>query len=820
MKGWIRTLLTAATMAFATAMIPGLQASAWAVDVEGVEIVGGADTAVLIHLSAGSDGAAVSSFTMSDPERVIIDIADVRAAEGLGELDGDGALVDQILVSTIEDDAGVITRVEVFLTESAEHTFSVNPGMVQLTLEGTGTPGVAEEDEVGEKLPPPPPPGSAPPPPPGSAPPPPPSALPDSPPLPPVAGGGSGDPLPADGRKLSGPDALVEGPTLTSLDFRYEQEFNAVLIGTQDVTDVTDSRPNPKTVLIDLPGAYVPKSLRRVLDTGDFISPIRMVRAYSTSKGARVAISLRTATDYTVKKGKKGVTVNFSVPAALQEEYVAARTSTQDYGAVGPAESEGPIRNAYQEEIVIGSTGRTVSPNSAWGTGGGSADPASLLGMASGFQIDSSTAASVPYSGRRISLDFVNADVHSIFRLISHVSRLNIVSGDDVSGTVTVRMVDVPWDQALAAVLQAKGLGSQRFGNIVRVAPIETIKAELQAAQEAKRAQDELADLSVLVVPLDYASAPDLQGQVENLISDRGRVQLDQRGNQLIVQETESRLAQLRELIRHLDKQTPQVMIEARVVEANSIYIKSFGIQWGGELDASTNTGYSTGLFFPNNVGMSGGMSQTTGDPVFYSANQPNLLVDLPSSGSTGSVAFHLGSIPGLVDLDARLSAMESDGWGKVISSPRVTTVDNSSATILQGQKIPYLSTSAGGTQVKYINAALDLTVTPHITTDNKVKLEVQVKNDRADFSVLVQGQPAISVKQVSTELLVMSGDTSVIGGVFATEESVSKSMVPGFAKIPLLGFLFKNSTMNRKRNELLIFITPRIVTRSIVSEE
>jgi type IV pilus assembly protein PilQ len=149
-----------------------------------------------------------------------------------------------------------------------------------------------------------------------------------------------------------------------------------------------------------------------------------------------------------------------------------------------------------------------------------------------------------------------------------------------------------------------------------------------------------------------------------------------------------------------------------------------------------------------------------------------------------------------------------------------VTTVDNASATILQGQKIPFLSTSSGGTQVKYINAALDLTVTPHITTDNKVKLNVAVKNDRADFSVLVQGQPAISIKQVNTELLVQNGDTTVIGGVFATEESQSKSLVPGLAKIPLLGFLFQNSTRNQKRNELLIFITPRIVTRSIVSTE
>ena len=787
----IRNFAVTTALVFSLAAVPCVAGDALASEVEGVEIVPGKDTRVFILLTEGSDGAAVSTFTMGDPERIVVDIADVRAVEGLNELSGDGGLVDEVLVSTIEDEAGVVTRVEIFLSKATEHTFSVESGRVSISIDGgeAEVEGLAEaEDPMGDALEP--------------------------------TNDEFEDRIERSDRQRSGPDSLLTGPTLTSLDFEYGQEFNTVVIGAMDIGDVLDSQPNPKTVLVDIPGAYVPKSLRRVLDTGDFVSPVRMVRAYATSKGARVAVSLRTATEYQVNRGPSGITIRFSVPPALQEEYFAARASgTQDFGAVGPSVSDGPIRNAYQEEIVIGAGGRTISPNSAWGTGGGAMNPASLLGMAAGFQIDSSSATSVPYAGRKISLDFVNADIHSIFRLVSHVSRLNIVSGDDVSGRVTVRMVDVPWDQALAAVLQAKGLGSQRFGNIVRVAPIETIKAEQQAALEAKRAQDELADLSVLVVPLDYASAPALQGQVENLISDRGKVQLDERGNQLIVQETESRLAQIRELIRHLDKQTPQVMIEARVVEANSIFIKSFGIQWGGELDASTATGYSTGLFFPNNVGMSGGVG-TSGDPIFYSANQPNLLVDLPSSGSTGSVAFHLGSIPGLVDLDARLSAMESDGWGKVISSPRVTTVDNATATILQGQKIPYASTSAGGTQVKYINAALDLTVTPHITTDRKVKLDVSVKNDRADFSVLVQGQPAISVKQVKTELLVASGDTTVIGGVFATEESMSQSKVPGLSRIPLLGLLFKNSTMNRKRNELLIFITPRIVTRSIVSAE
>jgi len=770
---------------FAMTASPIFEGAALAKDVTGISVESDPDsTAVRIKLSDGAESAAVSTFTLSSPDRVVVDIADVQTATGMEIEEPDGEVVAKITVETIKDEAGVITRVEVELAQKAVHAVVVEAGAVRLTLTPTTKPDV--KDPLAEKL--------------------------ESGPTPAAV------PANTTTDELSGPDQLKDGPTLTTLDFKYTAETNRIIIGTQKADKFTESQPNPKVVFIDIPRAFVPRSLRRVLDSGEFISPVRMVRAYKTGKGARVAITLRRTVDYKAYRSGDNIIVDFAVPQDMRDQYTATQ---QDHSTVGPAQGEGPLKNAYQEEIVIGLGGRTVSPQAAWGRGGGAMDPASLLGMASGFMFDSSRATALPYAGRKISLDFVNADIHSIFRLISHVSKLNIVAGDDVIGTVTVRMEDVPWDQALAAVLQAKGLGSQRFGNIVRVAPIETIKAEQQAALEAKRAQEELTDLSLLVVPLDYASAPELQEQVSSLLSERGSVEVDTRGNQLIVKETEMRLAQVRELVRHLDKQTPQVLIEARVVEANSVYTRSLGIQWGGELDASTSTGYSTGLFFPNNIGASGGISQGgDGSALFYSANQPNLLVDLPSDGSTGALAFHLGSIPGLVDLDARLAAMESDGWGKVISSPRVTTVDNNAATILQGQKIPYLSTSAGGTQVKYINAALDLTVTPHITSDNRVKLAIAVKNDRADFSVLVQGQPAISIKQVETELMVNDGDTTVIGGVFATEESASKRMVPGFSRIPLLGFLFKNSVYNQNRNELLVFVTPRIVTRGIVSAE
>jgi type IV pilus assembly protein PilQ len=194
-------------------------------------------------------------------------------------------------------------------------------------------------------------------------------------------------------------------------------------------------------------------------------------------------------------------------------------------------------------------------------------------------------------------------------------------------------------------------------------------------------------------------------------------------------------------------------------------------------------------------------------------------LVDLGPDGANSGIAFSLGSIPGLIDLDARLLALESNGYGKVVSSPKLTTLDNETATVSQGARIPFLSTSAGGTQVQFITAALDLQVTPHITSDNKVFLDVSITNNRADFSQLIQGNPAIQIKEVATQVLVADGDTSVLGGVFSMEESMSQGRVPGLHKIPLLGYLFKNSNESRNRNELLVFITPHIISRSVASK-
>ena len=772
---------------------PALAQSGGALSLQEIEIVEGATTQVVLVLDGTAQGAAVSSFTLSDPNQIVVDIADAEVDPAVTSLVDKTALIDRIEAETFDDGQGRIARLRIYVAADVTHRVVADGDRIRLTL----VPGQAGQDALAAAL---------------------------------GAGGDASDnsdtttaaASAADApRLLSGPEQLPDAPALSSLDFQNLDVTSRIVIGTSKGSiEVKDSQPRSDLIVLDFPNAFIPQSLTRPLDTEDFISPVKMVRAYRTSTGGRVAISLRSNTTYTVQRAGSGlIYVDVAVPASMREDREVAQQGWSDVSPDGGSE-EG-LKNAYQEEIFIGSSGRTVNPQEAWGTGSGSNDPSAVLGMSAGFMMDNNSASSVPFTGRRISLDFVNADIHAIFRLISHVARLNIVAGDDVKGTVTVRMEDVPWDQALAAILQAKSLGSQRFGNIIRVAPIESIKAEQQAQLEAKRAKEELEELGLLVIPLNYGQASDIQTQISPLMSQRGSVQVDTRANQLIIQDREDRLVQIRELVRHLDKQTPQVLIEARVVEATTAYSKSLGIQWGGELDLSTATGASTGLFFPNSIGVSGGNSQSnSGGTIFYSPGQDNLIVDTGADSSNGSLAMSLGSITGLINLDVRLSAMESEGWGKVISSPRITTLDNQEATISQGQKVPFLSTSSGGTQVQFIQAALDLAVTPHITSDNKIFLSVKISNNRPDFSQLVQGQPAIQIKEAETTLLVADGDTTVLGGVFSTEESWSQDRVPGFSKIPLLGYLFKNSSENSSRNEMLVFITPRIVTRSMAEPE
>jgi type IV pilus assembly protein PilQ len=427
------------------------------------------------------------------------------------------------------------------------------------------------------------------------------------------------------------------------------------------------------------------------------------------------------------------------------------------------------------------------------------------------------------YRGRRIDLDFYNADIHNILRLLADVGGVNIVTSDDVEGTVTIRMRNVPWDQALETVLQAKGLGMVRRDNLIRVAPLATLEKEREAAIARRKQQVELAPIETRLIPVSYATAGDLEPRVRELLSTRGTVSVDERTNVLIVRDVVETLDDVEELVRTLDTQTPQVLIEARIVEATSQYVRDIGIQWGGDVTMSTATGNPTGLIFPSTVGVIGGnyddQSPTAGlSPFQRVIPTPNYAVNLPATtatGSGGAIGLTLGSLGGTVHLAVRLSAAEASGTVRIISSPRILTLDNHEAQIAQGTLIPYSQISAQGVQTAFQEAKLQLRVRPHVTSDGSIAMHVRVTRDEPDFTrTSTRGDPTILKREAETDLLVQDGSTAVIGGIYTRTTGRNVDQVPFFGDIPILGVLFQRRRVRDERNELLIFLTPRIVNR------
>ncbi len=426
--------------------------------------------------------------------------------------------------------------------------------------------------------------------------------------------------------------------------------------------------------------------------------------------------------------------------------------------------------------------------------------------------------------GRRIDLDLKDADIHNVLRLLADVGSVNIVTADNVTGSVTIRMRNVPWKQALDVVLQAKGLGMIERGNMVRVAPLADLEKEREM-EVARRAQEvRLAPLETRLIPVSYATADDVQQRVSPLLSERGSVAVDTRTNMLIVRDLSGNLDQIEQLTRELDTQTPQVLVEARIVEATSRYIKDVGIQWGGDASFSPATANPTGLVFPNSIGIAGGASDgntpTAGlSPTQASVTNPNFAVNLPAAvgaGSGGALGLAFGSIDNTINLGLRLSAAETSGMLRILSSPRILTLDNNEARISQGTLIPFSQVSAQGVQTTFQEAKLQLLVRPHVTADGSVSMKVKINRDEPDFNqTSARGDPTVLKREAETELLVPDGHTAVIGGIYTRNSGRSADQVPFFGDIPLIGLLFQRRRATDQRQELVIFLTPRIVNRA-----
>ncbi len=429
------------------------------------------------------------------------------------------------------------------------------------------------------------------------------------------------------------------------------------------------------------------------------------------------------------------------------------------------------------------------------------------------------------YVGERISLNFQDIEVRAVLQLIADFTELNLVASDTVSGRITLRLKNVPWDQALELVLKTKGLDKRQVGNVLMVAPAAEIAERERQEIEANKQIAELAPLRSEFIRIRYANAADLVGLFEagsedggSLISGRGSVIVEQRTNSLIVTETSAKLAEIRELIDRVDIPIRQVMIESRIVIAQSDLEKELGIQWGGgylNTDANGNVlsvaGDSTNAVNLNNSVVNG----TSPELSFPGA----LMVDL--GVGTRTSGFAVGFTSEDLFLTAELSALESAGKSEVVSQPKVITGDKQQATIKSGTEIPFQQAAASGaTAVQFKEAVLALDVTPNITPDDRILLDLVINQDSVG-DLVPSGQggliPAIDTTELTTQVLVGNGETVVLGGVFRTENLETTSKVPFFGDLPYIGALFKNESTQRTKTETLIFITPRILADSLL---
>ncbi len=427
------------------------------------------------------------------------------------------------------------------------------------------------------------------------------------------------------------------------------------------------------------------------------------------------------------------------------------------------------------------------------------------------------------YTGTPISVDFQNADIHAVLRLLAKVGGFNVVASDSVKGKVTLRLENVPWDQVLDIVLASKGLGMIRVGNIVRVAPLEELREQARRIREIKEEQareEDVAPLETVYFQINYAKAQDVAEQIKKILSDRGEVTYEERTNQVILKDVPKVIREARELIERIDQPTKQVLIEARIVEIQDNYEHKLGIRWAGagwRLSQHTFTGVSP----QTNLGLDSDLSapQVTGiQPGTVNIGiDPGAIVDLGVAG-TSRLGFTFGHVSheSALFLDVQLSALESEGVARIISSPRVITEDHQEAEIKQGFRIPYLRQTQDGISTEFVDAALRLKVVPHVTPDNRITLELEIEKNAPDFGRQVNGVPSIVTRYAKTRVIVQNGDTVVIGGIIERNLSKSSDRVPGLSRVPGAGELFKNRQRAFSKNELIVFITPRIVSVDI----
>jgi type IV pilus assembly protein PilQ len=416
------------------------------------------------------------------------------------------------------------------------------------------------------------------------------------------------------------------------------------------------------------------------------------------------------------------------------------------------------------------------------------------------------------YSGDILSLRVKDADLKDVILYLADQAGLNVVFDPEVRGTVTCDLREVPWDQILDIILKQNKMGKVIEGNVLRIAPVNVLTREEDEQRRMKESRELAGPMTVKTYTLSYSKARDVAALLKNKISTRGEIIVDERTNTLLVSEVRDRLALLESLIGVVDTPTPQVSIEARIVEATATFVRNLGIQWGFRGAADPFYGNATSVQFPNKVLVDGALipqgivTKGIGGPLGGYA------INLPAPAFNTALGFSFANVLDTFRLDVALSALETGGDGRIVSLPKITTQNNLQAEIIQGRQIPVQTVANFTVTTRYVNAALELRATPQITAEGTVIMLIEIQNNAADFANLVNGIPPITTQSAKTTVMVPDGGTTVIGGIYRTEDSVTRERVPFLHQIPILGTIFKNFARTKQNRELLIFITPRIV--------
>lgn len=561
-----------------------------------------------------------------------------------------------------------------------------------------------------------------------------------------------------------GSDAMAEAATLpgsasgasiSDIDFRRGPGGEAQILVNLSAPDIgINITEQGEDIIIDFAETALPEALDRKLDVSDFATPAREIDTFSKGNGTRMVIR----------------------PTGTYEHlaYQSDNLFTVELRELSKAEEEALEKEKFG------------------------------------------------YTGEKLSLNFQKIEVRAVLQLIADFTGKNLVASDTVGGNVTLRLKNVPWDQALDIILKARGLGKRDVGNVMMVAPQEEIAAREKLELESMQQIEELAPLRTEFMQVNYAKAGDLaallKDEANNLLSERGNVTIDERTNTLLVQDTADKLSEIRSVVEGLDVPVRQVLIESRIVVANEDFAKDLGVRFGfSHLDNSENLALDadgkSDLFHAIGGGQPGDITYP-GVTSFNTDGNENYIVDLAAAGAAGNFRYAVGRV-GSYFLQLELTALQAEGRGEVISAPRVITANQREAVIESGTEIPYLeASSSGATSVSFQKAVLSLRVTPQITPDDRIIMDLAVNQD--SIGQVFSGIPSIDTNELTTQVLVDNGETVVLGGIYQANTRDDKTSVPFFGELPYIGRLFKRTQNSTSKQELLIFVTPKIIKETL----